>query len=240
MNPSEHRNPIKYLSAILAVVVAALLAFVFAYVANDPDPWPRLLLQVIPSLIAALAAYAAVYFFLEAQGVSLTESAQQRSARIARECFKYQYGDHFCRPGKELDLTGQWKMRDWRHGHPEDREWAYSEDAYIYQDGSRVWGTYSTRQGIDEDGNPAPSPYAFHGDLEGDILTGRWWQTEEKAPWKGVFQFKVVPGNLGREVMEGQWVGFRYDKAKINSGIWEWARPDQPFPSERSGEIPAQ
>ena len=226
---------IKYLSALLAGATALLLGFIFVSLGHKdpPNRWLLLALQVIPSLIAALVAYAAIYFVLEMQGISLNASIEEKSQLIANKLFKYQYGDPKRKPITEHDLRGHWRLQDWRHGHPEDIELAFSEDVQIYQDGPLVWGTFSTLQGRDKDNKPSPSEYAFHADLEGDILTGRWWQRNDKSPWKGVFQFKVIPGNLDREVMDGCWAGFNFDKTKINSGAWEWARAGQQFPSER-------
>lgn len=236
---STSSNPARYLSALLAGALAAALALLFLLIKDGELPvrMSGLVLQTIPSLIAALVAYVAIYFILEKQGIFLSASIEQRSRVIASELFKYQYGNPRQAPASGHDLSGRWKFQDWRHGHPEDKERARSEDAQIYQDGSAVWGTFSTLQGPIKDGTPTPSRYAFYSDLEGDILTGRWWQIGEKSPWKGAFQFKVIPGVFDREVMEGCWVGFSHDKVKINSGYWEWARPGQSFPSERSGQL---
>lgn len=228
---------IRYLSALLAIATATALIFLWlslgARTIGDTDSWIDLVTQVIPSLVAALVAYAAVYFVLERQGLFHPVSVEERSSRIAQELFEYAHGDSDRGSGAEHDLSGRWRMWDWRHDHLEDRELAFSENAQIHQDGRVVWGTFSTLQGPKKNGKPTKSYYSFKADLMGDILTGTWWQTKDRNPWRGAFQFKFIPGTGGREVMKGQWVGYKSDRTEINSGHWEWARPGRPLPSEK-------
>ena len=230
---------IRYLSAVLAVTTAVALALLWVSLGtkkiSEAASWLELATQIIPSLIAALVAYAAVYFILERQGIFHAGSAEERSSKVARELFEYAHGDPSRGPGAEYDLSGRWRMWDWRHDNLEDRKLAFSENAQIYQDGRDVWGTFSTLQGPKKDDKPTKSYYSFKADLAGDILTGTWWQIKDKNPWKGAFQFKFIPGTGGREIMIGQWVGYKSDRTEINGGAWEWARPGRPLPSETAG-----
>ncbi|MDY7094987.1 MAG: hypothetical protein SX243_18595 [Acidobacteriota bacterium] len=230
---------IRYLSAVLAVTTATALAILWVSLGtksiSEAASWLELVTQIVPSLIAALVAYAAVYFILERQGVFHAGSAEERYSRIAKELFEYAHGDPSRGPGAEYDLSGRWRMWDWRHNNVEDRKLAFSESAQIYQDGRAVWGVFSTLQGPKRNGQPTKSYYSFKADLAGDILTGTWWQIKDKNPWKGAFQFKFIPGTGGREIMVGQWVGYKSDRTEINSGHWEWARPGHLLPSERAG-----
>ncbi len=222
----------RYLTAILAFALAIILSFVFLFIKGgwSSANWISLFSQMIPGLVGGLLAYTVLFFALEKQGIILGPSDEQTAKGISKELLKYLHGQPNQASSSVHDLTGKWKTQDWRHDQPEDKKDSYTDDAEIFQSGLVVWGKFSTMQGPMEDGKR--TPYAFYGDLESDILTGRWWQIGGSSPWKGAFQFKITPSPFKKETMEGCWVGFSRDKAKINMGYWEWARPDNKFPSE--------
>lgn len=76
---------VTFLAALLAAVSAIALALVHISVpTKDGHRWRNLLLQVIPSTIAVLLSYVAVYVVFISHGIQLVSSAGPDSKEIAR------------------------------------------------------------------------------------------------------------------------------------------------------------
>lgn len=111
-------------------------------------------------------------------------------------------------------LAGTWHMRDWRDDVPDDRFETETDDARLYQVGKQVWGTFTSRN----------RTYELSGRVEPDSLfTGTWSEPFSGIAWRGAFQFQI---HYKARTMSGLWIGISKNGEKINSGPWEWKRPD--------------